>query len=615
MDTVSVAATATSLLIDPEIDLMLDRCAADRGIQMVGRVNRPLHPPKRGIWSGVRRLVRGGGVTQFAFLLALLVPLLPGTWALSELAARRETSSIDAHLRNALGDSVNEYQRVLDGAQAKARRVAVSASVQEAFSTHDRAALDRLERRTGGALLLLPGDHRGTEGLTGSVDVVDGGRPVGQVVVPVHLNRAVLRRLQDAAGLERGERLVVFRGGSAADTTRAQEIRVGDVGYRSFSANLRVQPPWLRLAVLRQDSAVRAAVTDARRTTVVVAIVALLAVAMLAYLFAPALAQTRIRRRQRSQADRLLSKLSDGVLEVDDGAVAFVNPAAESLLGMQADELLGNEPPELLRGHEGTFDVRVDSDGRERWLGVATVETEEGRVYTFRDVTRERRLDEMRAELIATVSHELRTPLAAVYGAARTLQRTPSIEQRVRDQLIGIIGNQAERLGRIVDDILTASRAAAGESKGRPEPFDAVAVAEAVVHDAAARTGRPIVLDAEERPRATGSPEDLRRVLDNLVDNAVKYTPEEAPIEVRVANGGETVRIAVVDNGPGIPRNEQERIFERFYRLDPDMARGVGGTGLGLYIAKQLVERMGGRLVVTSEPGHGATFVTELPSA
>ena len=202
MDTVSVAATATSLLIDPESDLMLDRCAADRGIQMVGRVNRPLHPPKRGIWSGFRRLVRGGGVTQFAFLLALLVPLLPGTSALSELAARRETASIDAHLRSALGDSVNEYQRVLDGADQRARRVAVSASVQKAFTTHDRAALARLERRTPGVLLLLSGDHRGAEGLTGSVDVVDGGRRIGQVVVPVHLNRAVLKRLKEAAGLE-----------------------------------------------------------------------------------------------------------------------------------------------------------------------------------------------------------------------------------------------------------------------------------------------------------------------------------------------------------------------------------------------------------------------------
>ncbi|HEU5211354.1 MAG TPA: ATP-binding protein [Gaiellaceae bacterium] len=565
--------------------------------------------------SGIRRLVRGGGLTQFAFLLVLLIPLLPGTWALSELAARRETSLIDAHLRNALNDSVNEYQRVLDGAQEKARRVAFSTSVQKAFAAHDAAALRRLEERRHGVLLLLPGDHRGADGLTASVDVVDGGRRIGQVVVPVHLNQALVRRLKGAAGLDQGERLVVFRGGSAADTTRAQVIPVGGVDYRAFSANLRVQPPWLRIAVLREESAVRAAVSDARRRTVVVAFVALLAVAMLAYLFAPALAQSRLRRRERSQAERLLSNLSDGVLEIDDGSVAFVNPAAESLLGVPADELLGNQAPELVRGHEGAFDVRVGSDGRERWLGVVTVETEEGRVYTFRDVTRERRLDEMRAELIATVSHELRTPLAAVYGAARTLQRTPALEDRMREQLIGIIGNQAERLARIVDDILTASRAAAGDSASRTGPFDAVAVAEAVVHDAAERTGRPITLDAEERPRANGSPEDLRRVLDNLVDNAVKYTPAEAPIEVRVANGGETVRIEVVDNGPGIPRNEQDRIFERFYRLDPDMARGVGGTGLGLYIAKELVERMGGRLVVSSEPGHGATFVTELPTA
>src|SRR3954447_26783539 len=170
---------------------MLDRCAADRGSQMVGRVNRPLHPPKRGIWSGFRRLVRGGGLTQFAFLLALLVPLLPGTWALSELAVRRETARIDAHLRGALGASVNEYQRVLDDAQQKARRIAFSARVQRAFTARDRAALTRLERRTGGVLLLLPGDRRGAEGLTTAVDVVDGGRPVGQVVVPVHLDRAV----------------------------------------------------------------------------------------------------------------------------------------------------------------------------------------------------------------------------------------------------------------------------------------------------------------------------------------------------------------------------------------------------------------------------------------
>jgi signal transduction histidine kinase len=556
-------------------------------------------------------------LTQFALLLALLVPLLPGTWALSELAARRETTQIDGHLRTTLSRAVDEYARVLDAAQQKAHRVALRPGVQRAFTHHDRAGLARL--RGPGVVLLLPGQPGPNADAIAAVDVVDGGRRVGRVIVPVRLDRPVLARLHAAAGLEKGERLVVFRGGEAVDTSSAQVIKVGGVDYRSFAANLKVEPPWLRLAVLRTNSSVRADVAAARRNTIVVAIVALLAVAILAYVFAPGLALSRVRRRQRSQAERLLSQLSDGVLELDlDGAVAFVNPAAEALLGEQATDLLGGPAPEMLSEHadeEGRFDVRVGGDGRERWLAVATVEAEGGRVFTFRDVTRERRLEEMRAELIATVSHELRTPLAAVYGAAMTLQRTPAIEQRVREQLIGIIGNQAERLGRIVDDILTASRAAAGEPAASLEPFDATAVAEAVVKDAAARTGRPISLDAEARFHAAGSPEDLRRVLDNLVDNAVKYTPDSAPIEVRVGNGGETVRIAVVDSGPGIPRDEQDRIFERFYRLDPGMATGVGGTGLGLYIARQLVERMGGHLEVSSEPGEGASFVTELPSA
>src|SRR3954451_14857693 len=141
MDAVSNAATATSLLIDPVSALMLDRCAADRGSQMVGRVNPPLHPPKRGMWGGALRVVRRGGLTQFTLLLALLVPLLPGTWALSELAARRETTQIDGHLRNALGESVSEYQRVLDEATARAGRLGGRADVQHALIAHDRATL------------------------------------------------------------------------------------------------------------------------------------------------------------------------------------------------------------------------------------------------------------------------------------------------------------------------------------------------------------------------------------------------------------------------------------------------------------------------------------------
>ncbi len=585
---------------------------------MVVGGRRPAHPPSGGIRVRLRQLGRGTGLAQFALLLALLVPLLPGTWAFSELAARRETAQVDAGLQSSLGKAVNEYRLVLDEALRRAHDAAVATAVQRAFVRHDRRALNQLELRYPGVQLLLPDAREPVADAVPGLDVVDHGRRVGRVVVPVRIRGGVLARVRTAASLGDRERLEILRGDVGGSTSRTSFLTLNGIEYRTVAANLRTSPPRIRVAVLRDEAAVRAAVDAARRRTVVVAAFALIAVSVLAYLFAPALARTRLRRRQRSQAERLLNLLSDGVLEVDEsGVISFVNPAAESLLGCDANDLLAREPMNALPAHllpVAPADVRLAGDGRERWLAVASAEAEGGRMYTFRDVTRERRLEEMRTDLIATVSHELRTPLAAVYGAAMTLERTPSLDIRTRDQLIGIIGKQAERLARIVDDVLTASRAAETEPPP-PQEFDAVAVAEAVVHDAAARTGRPISLDVEGRPRATGSPDGLRRVLDNLVDNAIKYAPEPAPIAVHVGNGGETVRIAVADEGPGIPRDEQDRIFERFCRLDPAMASGVGGTGLGLYIARRLVEQMGGRLSVASEPGHGTTFTTELPRA
>jgi two-component system phosphate regulon sensor histidine kinase PhoR len=559
-------------------------------------------------------------MAQLALLLVLLVPLLPGTWAFSELAARRETSRVDTHLQNALAAALNEYRRVQNEAQERAHTAALATPVQRAFIRRDRAALDRLERRYPGVQLLLPGEHMRLAEPAPGFDVVDNRRKVGRVVAPIRLQGEVLVNLRRAAGLQAGERVAILRGDVGGGTgNRPGTINFGGVEYRGVAVTLRQSPTRIRLAVMRDRDAVRAAVDAARRRTVIVAVFALVAVSVLAYLFAPALARTRVRRRQRSQAERLLTLLSDGVLEIDEnGVIAFVNPAAETLLGYDAKDLLDRQAAEALPPHllpEAPSDVRVGENGRENWLAVASAEAEGGRIFTFRDVTRERRLEEMRTDLIATVSHELRTPLAAVYGAAMTLQRTPQLDSRMREQLVAIIGKQAERLARIVDDVLTASRAAETDAPP-PEEFDAVAVAEAVVHDAAERTGRDIILDVHDgRPRASGNPDGLRRVLDNLVDNAIKYAPGASPIAVQVGNGGETVKIAVADEGPGIPREEQERIFERFYRLDPAMASGVGGTGLGLYIAKRLMEQMGGKLLVSSEPGHGTTFTTELRRA
>jgi signal transduction histidine kinase len=476
-------------------------------------------------------------VAQLALLLALLVPLLPGTWAFSELAARRETTRVDTHLQNSLAQALDEYRGILDEAQQRASTAANATAVQRAFIRRDRPELNRLERRYPGVQLLLPEERTPVADALPFLGVVDGKRQVGRVVAPVRLRGAELARIRHAVGSGPGEQVVILRADVGGAANRPSYARIGGVEYRMVAATLRQQPPRIRLAVLRDRNDVRAAIDAARRRTVIVAAFALIAVSVLAYLFAPALARTRIRRRQRSQAERLLNLLSDGVLEVDEnGVVSFVNPAAETLLGYDADALLGRPAADALPPHllpEAPSDVRVGGDTRERWLAVASAEAEGGRIFTFRDVTRERRLEEMRTDLIATVSHELRTPLAAVYGAAMTLQRTPQLDGRMREQLIGIIGKQADRLARIVDDVLTASRAA--ETEALPaEEFDAVAVAEAVVHDAAARTGREIVLDTDGRPRASGNPDGLRRVL----DNAFRARARQArPESVRTVGG------------------------------------------------------------------------------
>jgi two-component system, OmpR family, phosphate regulon sensor histidine kinase PhoR len=129
-------------------------------------------------------------------------------------------------------------------------------------------------------------------------------------------------------------------------------------------------------------------------------------------------------------------------------------------------------------------------------------------------------------------------------------------------------------------------------------------------------SGIELRVEAEENvPPVSGDPDQLRQVLSNLLDNAIKYSPQGGDVELRLNRNGQFARIEVVDCGLGIPRDEQERIFEKFYRLDPALTRGVNGTGLGLYISKELVERMNGRISVDSEPGRGSTFVVEVPLA
>jgi PAS domain S-box-containing protein len=329
---------------------------------------------------------------------------------------------------------------------------------------------------------------------------------------------------------------------------------------------------------------------------------------------------------RRAQAATALEYVGDGVVLVDDeGRIRIWNPAAERITGLRAADLVGRAAGEALPSWPlDELAARpqtrpVDVAGRELWLSLTAVAFERGTVYAFRDLTEERALEQLKSDFVSTVSHELRTPLAAIYGAAMTLQRVDvDLNEAQEAGMLDVIAGESERLARIVNDILLASRLDSGAQTVSIARTDAAEIARAVL--AAAETHLPpdveLALTAPETPPHVAADEDaLRQVLVNLVENAVKYSPNGGRVELALVQVDGRVRFSVTDRGLGIPASEQERIFEKFFRLDPNLSRGVGGTGLGLYISRELVRRMGGRIRVESSPGAGSTFSFELPAA
>ena len=234
----------------------------------------------------------------------------------------------------------------------------------------------------------------------------------------------------------------------------------------------------------------------------------------------------------------------------------------------------------------------------------------------IRAVERQRELDDLKNEFIAVISHELRTPLTSVYGGAVTLEER-SLDEPTRERLIGIIRRESARLTKLVEDVLWASRLEAKKTRRQVERCDAAAVAREVASTAAeiAPENVSLVVTTDAAgPSVSADPDELRRVLENLVDNAVKYSPGGGTVEVATRRIDGRVRFSVTDEGIGIPEDEQEQIFGRFVRLDPQMRRGIPGTGLGLYICEGLVREMGGRIWVTSNTRCGSTFTVELPA-
>ena len=347
--------------------------------------------------------------------------------------------------------------------------------------------------------------------------------------------------------------------------------------------------------------------------------------------------------RERSRSAAILASLADGVITVDiDGRISKVNPAMEELLGYSEAELRGRLHADAI----STFDerrriipqeerlvVRAAASGRRiatQGYGLSLL-TRDGRRVPFsvaaapildrsggvlggvavtRDISDELDVDQLKSALFSTVSHELRTPLTMIRGFAELLTTRDLGEERSREAL-GQISQSAERLSRLIDDLLSVSRIESGRVVLHAVPVELKA---AIQHALAALPpGREARVELDGATVALADPDMLVQILTNLVSNAAKYSPPGSPVVVEARPNGALVEISVRDEGIGLSEAERAELFGKFYRVDrPEVSR-VWGTGLGLYITKNLVEMQGRQIWVRSEPGQGSTFTFTLP--
>lgn len=339
---------------------------------------------------------------------------------------------------------------------------------------------------------------------------------------------------------------------------------------------------------------------------------------------------------EHSQQQALFNSMVEGVLILDRaGRVRLVNQTLERLFSLNRD-IRGQTIMEAFRMHalqelvnrvaiEGQMiGNEIDLPGIEtRCLHVNAVSllSREGRhsgmLLVFHDLTRMRQLENTRREFVANVSHELRTPLSLIKGYVETLIDGAKDDPAVAMRFLQTIEKHADRLTYLIEDLLTISRLESGQIVMNQQVIELCPVIERVIEDLQSRAAeRSIRLTQTVPPDLTikGDSDRLEQVFFNLVDNAIKYGRQNGQVDISAkVLDDEWVELFVHDDGPGIPPDATERIFERFYRVDRARSRDQGGTGLGLSIVKHIVQSHGGEVWVESEPDKGTTFYCTLP--
>jgi PAS domain S-box-containing protein len=358
--------------------------------------------------------------------------------------------------------------------------------------------------------------------------------------------------------------------------------------------------------------------------------------------------QYRAAEAARGETRAILDATAEAMVLIGpDGAIRSVNQRFDELFPLPVTGLVGRPFAEVRSAFESMFaepsavaalvgavtdaERRFTRDVVQRWPERRELEVFSrpvrdgagewlGRLYAFRDVTREREVDRMQSEFVALVSHELRTPLTSIKGYVDLLLAgdVGELEAEQRE-FLAVVRHNADRLAALIGDLLDVARIEAGQLALRPTALDIARVIREV-----AASFRPQVARKRQRlvvrapgglPAVWGDSERVTQILTNLVSNAHKYTPEGGQITVVAAAAGDGIRLEVRDTGVGLSPEEQARLFTRFYRAQNRATQEAGGTGLGLAITRALVEAHGGRIAVESSPGRGATFRLTLPTA
>jgi two-component system, OmpR family, phosphate regulon sensor histidine kinase PhoR len=348
--------------------------------------------------------------------------------------------------------------------------------------------------------------------------------------------------------------------------------------------------------------------------------------------------------QDRQQLLVVLGAMAEAVIAVDlRRRLLFANASANRLFGLDSSSV-GRLVPELIRSPqvqdavEATLRLAVPDAyegelilpgrdpshrGHNRFLSVRgnplPGQPSTGAVFVFHDVTELRRLENMRQDFVANASHELKTPLASIKAYTETLLDWALYDETVNARFLKRIDEQAERLNQLILDLLSLARIESGQEIFEHAPLYLVPVLESCIESHRDRTQTKnlnLIFDPgglDDDTMVLADEEAIRQIVDNLVDNAIKYTPEGGSVSVICHSDRNLATVEVADTGIGIPRSDLPRIFERFYRVDKARSRELGGTGLGLSIVKHLMQSIGGQIDVTSRVGSGSTFTVHLP--